>query len=122
MTWKKGQSGNPLGRASAAQMRRKVDLQSLAREHTKAALKALVSITKDDKAPHSARVQAATTLLERGYGKPQQDIKVKGSIEQHVIGLVTGLDALLSSPVVIDQPANGQDCLDAPALDPPADD
>ena len=65
----------------------------LAQEHTNAAIKALVGVLKDEKAPHSARVQAAGVILDRGYGKAPQDIRVKGEIEQHILGLVQGLDA-----------------------------
>jgi hypothetical protein len=39
-----------------------------------AAIDALVSIKNNTKASDAARVSAATALLDRGYGKPQQHI------------------------------------------------
>ena len=39
-----------------------------------AAINALVSIMNNPKASDAARVSAATALLDRGYGKPQQHI------------------------------------------------
>ncbi len=63
----KGVSGNPAGRP-------KVDrnLRDSAREHSEAALQALADIVADEKAPASARVQAAVALLDRGHGRPVQ--------------------------------------------------
>jgi hypothetical protein len=39
-----------------------------------AAIDALVSIMNNPKASDAARVSAASALLDRGYGKPQQHI------------------------------------------------
>jgi hypothetical protein len=50
------------------------EIRSLARSHTEAALKTLVGIMNQTKAPHSARVAAANSLLDRGWGKPTQPI------------------------------------------------
>ena len=49
-----------------------VDLRSLARTHTKGAIKTLVGIMNQPKANPSARVTAAVALLDRGWGKPEQ--------------------------------------------------
>ena len=68
--WKKGQSGNPSGKP-------KSDIKALARQHTETALKALVDIVRSPKTPAAARVQAATALLDRGYGKPTQHVEAK---------------------------------------------
>ena len=48
------------------------DLRSLARSHTDMAVRVLVSIAKSKGAQKSARVNAATALLDRGWGKPAQ--------------------------------------------------
>jgi hypothetical protein len=51
-----------------------IEIKSLARSHTKTALNVLASIMNEPSAPHSARVSAATALLDRGWGKPSQTI------------------------------------------------
>jgi hypothetical protein len=49
------------------------DIRALARQHTEAAVNTLVSIAEDGK-QESARVAAATALLDRGWGRPTQPI------------------------------------------------
>lgn len=50
------------------------DIASLARRHTELALNTLKSIAAQKKAPESARVAAATALLNRGWGMPKQTL------------------------------------------------
>jgi hypothetical protein len=64
-TFKPGQSGNPGGRPAVLK-----NLQALAREHTEEAIEALVVALKYP----ATRVAAATTLLDRGYGRPVQTL------------------------------------------------
>ena len=52
-------------------------MRELARQHTTAAVAALVQIMHDPKEKAQARVSAAKELLDRGYGRPHQDIDVK---------------------------------------------
>lgn len=49
------------------------DIRSLARSHTRTAIRTLrmIMVTKD--APAASRVAAASELLNRGWGKPQQN-------------------------------------------------
>ncbi len=63
--FKPGNSGNPSGRPKAD-----ATIRELARTHTEAALATLVEIIQNKKAPPSARVHAASALLDRGWGKP----------------------------------------------------
>ena len=67
--FQKGQSGNPGGRPKQI-----AEVKELARQHMPAAIEALVSIMNNPKASDAARVSAASALLDRGYGKPQQHI------------------------------------------------
>jgi hypothetical protein len=69
----KGQSGNPGGRPKIIG-----HVRELARKHTKGALNTLVTIAEDVTAPQSARVSAATALLDRGWGKPSQPLDGDG--------------------------------------------
>jgi hypothetical protein len=69
--FKPGQSGNPSGRPKADKT-----VKALAREHTAAAINRLAEIVNDKSASQSAQVQAATALLDRGWGKPLQQLEV----------------------------------------------
>src|SRR5215471_20364818 len=64
-TYLPGVSGNPSGMSRAL-----VEVTDLARQHAPEALAALVEIATQGKS-ESARVAAATALLDRGYGRPQ---------------------------------------------------
>ena len=56
-----------------------VDLRSIARSHTESAVRVLASVMQQPKAPHAARVTAASVLLDRGWGKaPQQLVSEDG--------------------------------------------
>ena len=50
------------------------EVRQLAREHTLSAIRALVSIVDNDEAVPMARVQAANSLLDRGWGKNNQPV------------------------------------------------
>ena len=67
--FQKGVSGNPGGRPKVLG-----DVQELARQQSPEAINTLVTIMQNEKAPHAARVAAANSLLDRGYGKPTQPI------------------------------------------------
>lgn len=76
--FQKGQSGNPGGKPKSADTveARKVvaDVKALAREYTAEAIDTLRNVMRDAKAPPAARIGAASTLLDRGHGKPPQTI------------------------------------------------
>ncbi len=52
----------------------KAEIRSLARVHTAKAIRTLVAIMKQTKAPPAARIAAANSLLDRGWGKAAQAI------------------------------------------------
>jgi len=67
--WVKGVSGNPEGLT-----KRIVNIESLCRFQAPNAVKALTRIMTSAKSPASAVVSAACAILDRGYGKPRQDV------------------------------------------------
>ena len=70
-SWKPGQSGNPAGRA-----KHDVDIAALARVHGPRCVKVIADLLDD---PDSrVRVSAATVLLDRGFGKPNQNVTATG--------------------------------------------
>lgn len=72
--FKPGQSGNPGGMPKGVR-----EVRELARQHTATAMQALVEVCANKKAPPSARVSAASTLLDRGWGKPLQPVDINDS-------------------------------------------
>ena len=79
-SFKLGVSGNPSGRPKrpeTIEARRIVaDVKAAAQELTQEAIGTLKAVMKDPKAPPSARVSAATAILDRGHGKPHQAAEV----------------------------------------------
>ncbi len=51
------------------------EIRSLARAHTEQALNVLVGVMGQTDAPPAARVSAANSILDRGWGKPAQPIE-----------------------------------------------
>jgi predicted ATPase len=66
-----GRSGNAGGRPRVL-----ADLQELAREHSAAAIETLGEIMQDPEQPALARVAAANSILDRGWGKPLASVSV----------------------------------------------
>ncbi len=50
------------------------EIRSAARSHTEAALNCLVGIMGQTDAPPAARVSAANSILDRGWGKAMQPV------------------------------------------------
>lgn len=74
MPFKKGQSGNPLGRGIRSKEKRQVEveLKQIAKTHTQEALDRLVFWMRSDEP--KASVTATTAILDRAHGKPVQQI------------------------------------------------
>ena len=75
MAFVKGQSGNPSGRPRNLLPDGR-SLTDLCREHTPEAVRALVEIVGDSDAPPAARVSAADSILNRGWGRAPQAVLV----------------------------------------------
>ena len=57
------------GRTKGVPNKATASIRDIAREYTADAVKALVDILRDVSAPQAARVGAANSILDRGYGK-----------------------------------------------------
>ena len=62
-------SGRPAGAANKATSELKLNLSELARKYTNDALNTLVDVMQSSQSD-SARITAATAILDRGYGRP----------------------------------------------------
>ena len=74
-------AGRKPGMDSAA----KRDLIDMAKDHGQAAVKVLADIMANQAEAASARVSAATALLDRGYGRPTQTLAGPGPDGEHVV-------------------------------------
>ena len=76
---RRSRAGRPAGSRNKTTLAREEDartLTDLARGKTESALAALESIMIDVDAPASARVSAATALLDRAWGRPAQRVEL----------------------------------------------
>jgi hypothetical protein len=64
-------AGRPAGTPNRATVDQKATLSELAREHTATAFDALIDVCENGLS-ESARIAAATAILDRGYGKPRE--------------------------------------------------
>jgi hypothetical protein len=80
-SFRPGFSGNPGGRPRRAETiqakRITADVKALAQQCAPEAVSTLKAIMLNEKAPPVARISAATTLLDRGYGKARQEVELR---------------------------------------------
>ena len=74
-----GQCGNPGGRPRGVSRSELADVRALAKTYGASAIETLASIMESANSPPAARVAAATAILDRGYGKPQQKMDLGGT-------------------------------------------
>ena len=67
------------GRQAGTPNKATASVKAVAGTYTTAALETLAEIMQDGTAPHSARVSAANSLLDRAHGKPRQELEHAGS-------------------------------------------
>jgi hypothetical protein len=51
------------------------EIRSIARSYTSSAIKTLVGVMRSENATHAARVSAANSILDRGWGKAPQSLE-----------------------------------------------
>lgn len=77
---KRGGARKGAGRKAGVVGKLKKELADMAREHAPDALQALIDVCKDATAPPAARVSAANSIIDRGYGRPHQAVKLSGNV------------------------------------------
>ncbi len=88
MVFKKGEgSANPGGRPKVTLPDGRT-LSDLAREHTPKAVQALVGVLTKADASDAAIVSAATALLDRGWGRPRQDMGIEMKSDESIAALL----------------------------------
>ena len=103
--WTKGQSGNPGGRSKTPD-----DVKSLARAATADAIACLVRIVRNPKAPPSAQVSAADSLLNRAWGRPEQAVSVSADVTGSLVDVLASLAAIpVATAQVIEHMAEDDD-------------
>lgn len=66
-------------------------IETLARRHAAAAVAALAAVMQDENATPAARISAAGTLLQWGFGRPAAQVKGKpGEKGEQIIRLTWG--------------------------------
>lgn len=77
------------GRKKGTPNKATVAIKDAAREYTESALDTLVSVMGDEDQPAAARVGAANSILDRGYGKATTVI---GGDEENPVTVVTKIE------------------------------
>ncbi|WP_375159389.1 hypothetical protein [Bradyrhizobium sp. RDT46] len=70
-----GEPSPPPAVKAKSRARTPTEVRLLARGHTKAALKVLVGLMRNDEATPAVRLSAANAILDRGWGKSAQPIE-----------------------------------------------
>lgn len=101
-TFKPGHSGNPGGMAKGT-----ADVKALARTYTKRAIERLAEWMESDNP--KASVSAAVSLINRGWGMPQQNVKatvthLRQMTDDELFGYLSGADESKRSEGAIDAP------------------
>jgi hypothetical protein len=71
-------------------------VSSFARSHTEGAVRVLAMIMHCDDTPPAARVAAANSLLDRGWGKPAQTIM---GDESNPLRLIQRIERVIIDPI-----------------------
>ena len=87
----------------AAKSKAAGEVRTLARRHSKAAVKVLAAIMNDEEGPATARVSAAQALLDRGWGKAAQVL----AGEEGGLPVLARIERVIVESKVIGAQANG---------------
>jgi hypothetical protein len=72
-----------------------IEIQSLARSHTRTALNVLVGVMRSKDATATAKVSAANAILDRGWGKATQPV---GNSDDGTLELIHRIERVIVHP------------------------
>lgn len=79
----------------ASKARTLTEIRSLARSHTRTAIRVLVGVLRSDDATPAVRVSAANAILDRGWGKATQSLE---NGEDDVLELIHRIERIIVHP------------------------
>lgn len=82
-------------RKKTSSARTLTEIRSLARSHTRTAIRVLVGIMRSEDATPAARVSAANAILDRGWGKAAQPVE---NGEDGVLELIHRIERIIVHP------------------------
>lgn len=82
-------------RKKTSSARTLTEIRSLARSHTRTAIRVLVGIMRSEDATPAARVSAANAILDRGWGKATQPVE---NGEDGVLELIHRIERIIVHP------------------------
>ncbi|KGJ66563.1 hypothetical protein BJA5080_03183 [Bradyrhizobium diazoefficiens SEMIA 5080] len=82
-------------RGKTTRARTLTEIRSLARSHTRTALRVLVGVMRSEDATPAARVSAANAILDRGWGKAAQPVE---NGEDGMLELIQRIERVIVHP------------------------
>lgn len=82
-------------RGKTSRARTLTEIRSLARSHTRTAVRVLVGVMRSEDATPAARVSAANAILDRGWGKAAQPVE---NGEDGVLELIHRIERIIVHP------------------------
>lgn len=79
----------------ASKARTLTEIRSIARSHTRTAIRVLVGVMRSDDATPAVRVSAANAILDRGWGKATQPLE---NGEDDVLELIHRIERIIVHP------------------------
>jgi hypothetical protein len=94
-------SGKIPKRSGSKMAKALTEIRSLARTYTRTAIRVLVGVMSSPKASAAAKVAAANSILDRGWGKARQPV---GNGEDGVLELIHRIERIIVHPENSDSP------------------
>lgn len=104
------------------QRKSRTEIASLARAHTETVINVLIGLVKREDVAPAARISAGLALLDRGWGKPSQNLNLHDDRPRfmEIVNEIVDPEDPNNPELLIERPGpNGWELLPAPAADEP---